>query len=77
MKELIRSNDVVFLTYLESQLKQAEIEVFILDSHTSIMEGSLGFLPQRVMVDDEDYHRAVCILDEVKAQDQAGRPDTP
>ena len=70
MKELIRSNDVVFLTYLESQLKQAEIEVFILDSHTSIMEGSLGFLPQRVMVDDDDHPKALGILNEVRRKDE-------
>jgi hypothetical protein len=34
------------------------IDAFPLDVHMSTLEGSLGILPRRVMVRDEDYHRA-------------------
>lgn len=66
MKELFRSNDMVLISYLEHRLREENIETLILDSHMSIMEGSLGVLPRRMMVAEEDLVRAKVILDEVR-----------
>ncbi|MGV8998493.1 MAG: DUF2007 domain-containing protein [Parvibaculaceae bacterium] len=71
MKELIRSNDMVLLSYLEHCLRSEGIECLILDGHMSILEGSLGVLPRRMMVDDDDHKRAENILDDVR-RDQGG-----
>ena len=64
MKELLRSNDVVKLSWLEALLADAGIDMLVLDTHTSIVEGSLGILPRRVMVADDDHARARRVLQE-------------
>lgn len=64
MKELLRTNDIVKLSWLEALLADAGIETLVLDLHTSIVEGSLGILPRRLMVSDDDYLRARLVLRE-------------
>jgi hypothetical protein len=58
VKELFRSNEMVFLSWAEALLKSENIEMIVLDGHMSVMEGSVGAIPRRVMVADEDYDRA-------------------
>ena len=58
MKELVRTNDAVRLSWLQAILAEADIAAIVLDSHTSIVEGSIGAIPRRVMVDDSDAFRA-------------------
>ncbi|MEQ8442905.1 MAG: DUF2007 domain-containing protein [Alphaproteobacteria bacterium] len=62
MKELLRTNDPVELSFLEVLLKDSGIESVVFDAHTSIAEGSIGILPRRIMVLDEDYSRARRLL---------------
>ena len=62
MKELLRTNNVVHLSWLTALLADAGIESAILDTHTSILEGSIGAIPRRLMVDDDDYLRARRVL---------------
>ncbi len=64
MKELLRTNDIVKLSWLEALLADAGIETLVLDLHTSIVEGSIGILPRRLMVSDDDYVRARLVLRE-------------
>jgi len=64
MKELTRTNDMVKLSWLQALLADAGIGTLVLDLHTSIVEGSLGILPRRLMVDDGDYLRACRIMRE-------------
>lgn len=63
MREVLRSNDPVELSWSEAVLREAGIGAFVLDGHTSIVEGSLGILPRRLMVLDEDHGRALEILE--------------
>jgi len=62
MKELLRTNDVVKLSWLTALLADAGIETFVLDSHTSVLEGSALAIPRRLAVIDEDYPRARRVL---------------
>ena len=62
MKELFRSNEMVFLSWAEALLKSEDIEMIVLDRHMSVMEGSINAIPRRVMVADEDYDRACRVL---------------
>ncbi len=62
MKQLLRTNDMVKLSWLEALLADAGIDTLVLDHHTSIMEGSIGILPRRLMVGDQDYERALQVL---------------
>ena len=63
MKELIRTNDPVLLSWLSAALAGEGIEALVLDVHTSILEGSAGAIPRRLMVLDEDHARARLVLD--------------
>jgi hypothetical protein len=62
MHELIRTNDPVLLSYAESLMKDAGIHCFIADQAMSILEGSLGMLPRRFMVEEDRLAQARRIL---------------
>lgn len=64
MKELLRSNDLVKISWLRALLSDAGIPSFVLDSHTSVLEGSAGAIPRRLCVDDDDLIRARHLLAE-------------
>ncbi|MGB0629198.1 MAG: DUF2007 domain-containing protein [Alphaproteobacteria bacterium] len=70
MKELLRSNEMVFLSWLEALLKSEDIEIFVLDRHMSVLEGSVGAIPRRVMVSDEDYDRARRVMQDAGEGDR-------
>jgi len=71
MKEVLRTTNPVELSFAQALLKDAGIEPIVLDSHMSVLEGSLGILPRRMMVIDEDEARARQLLDEA-VQDADG-----
>jgi hypothetical protein len=62
MIELLRSNDVVTLSFVEVLLRDAGIESMPLDQHMSITEGSIGAFNRRLMVLDEDEAEARALL---------------
>lgn len=62
MRELIRTNEPVLLSFVENLLREAGIESLVLDRNMSVMEGSIGILPRRVLVADEDWSRARHLL---------------
>ncbi len=64
MIEILRTNDLVLLSRIESILGDAGIAGMIADRYTSAVEGSLGFLPRRVLVTSEDAPRARRLLTE-------------
>lgn len=62
MKELIRANDPVLLSFAVSLLEDAGIDHLLLDGHMSVLEGSLGILQRRILVDEDDLARAHRLL---------------
>ena len=62
MKELFRSNDPVRMSAAASLLEAEGIVTFQMDKHMSVLEGSIGILPQRLMVADRDAFVARAIL---------------
>ena len=62
MIELLRSNDAVLISFADALLKEAGIEHSIVDQNMSVMEGSLGILPRRVMVARDRHENARRIL---------------
>ncbi len=62
MKELFRSNDAVLLSFVQAILSDAGVTHQVADRYMSIMEGSLGVLPQRVLVADDELAQARRIL---------------
>ncbi len=66
MEELLRTNDQVLLSWLASRLAEEGIEAVVLDTHASVMEGSISAIPRRVMVESRDLWRARKLLDEAE-----------
>ena len=64
MRELLRTNDLVLISFIESLLDGAGLGYFVADKHMSAVEGSLGFLPRRFLVVEEDFSRARTLLNE-------------
>jgi len=62
MIELMRSNDPVLISFVGALLTDAEIEHFVADEHMSILDGSIGALPRRVMIDKERLDQARRLL---------------
>ena len=62
MRDVLKTNDAVLLNFVEALLADAGIPTVVFDTHMSIMDGSLGVLPRRLMVPEEDYTRAKSVL---------------
>jgi hypothetical protein len=77
MRELIRTNDTVLLSFVEALLRDAGIEAMIADHNMSVIEGSLGILPRRVMVGSEDWQQARRILVDAGLGASLGPEDAP
>lgn len=73
MKELIRSNDLVLLSYIEALLKEAAIPHEMADEHMSAVVGSIDASPRRILIADEDWPRAREIVE--AAQSDRGGDD--
>ncbi len=58
MKELLRTNDPTVIAFATALLDGEGIDCFEWDVNTSILEGSIGILPRRLMVRDADLYRA-------------------
>jgi hypothetical protein len=64
MTELLRTNDAVLITAIEAILKGAGIEILVADNYMSVMAGSIGVLPRRVMIVEDDAIKARRVLTE-------------
>ena len=62
MREIVRTNDLVFITAIDALLKGAGIGHTVLDQNMSVLEGSLGLLPRRILVEDDNVARARRLL---------------
>jgi hypothetical protein len=62
MKELLRTTDPTVIAFAKALLQGEDIEVFELDVHMSILDGSIGILPRRLMVRTEDHFMARAAL---------------
>lgn len=62
MRELIMTNDLVLISYVEALLADQGIEAVVFDRNMSLMEGSIGAFPRRLVVDGDVWNRASRIL---------------
>ena len=66
MDELVRTNDPVLLSWLTARLSGHGIEAVVLDTHASVMEGSISAIQRRVMVEGHNLEMARRILAEAE-----------
>jgi tRNA1(Val) A37 N6-methylase TrmN6 len=76
MREVLRTTDLVRLSWVQALLADSRIDAVVLDSHTSVLEGSIGAIPRRLMVGDGDYERAMGLLRDAEEADRPAPADT-
>ena len=64
MRELLRTNDIALIAYVRAILRAEDIELFEFDVNMSVLEGSIGILPRRLMVRRDEHFRAAAVLRE-------------
>ena len=64
MRELVRTNDPVLVSAIEALLDGAKIRFVVLDQNMSVLEGSLGILPRRVLVEEDNLKAARRLLED-------------
>ncbi len=62
MRELVRTNDVVLVSAIEALLNGADIHHLVLDQNMSVLDGSIGAIPRRILVHDDDNRAARQLL---------------
>ena len=70
MVEILRTNNLVLISAVESLLRAAGFPCFVADQHMAAVEGSLGFLPRRILVDEDDEVGARRLLTEAGLADE-------
>jgi len=64
MRELVRTNDAVLITAIEVLLNGAQIKHLVVDRNMSVLEGSIGIFPRRILVDEDQFDAAQRLLEE-------------
>ena len=64
MRELVRTNDAVLITAIEALLNGAQIEHMVVDRNMSVLEGSIGIFPRRMLVADGQVDDARLLLEQ-------------
>lgn len=75
MKELVRTNDPVLISWLTAALNEMSIHAVVLDTHTAVLEGSVAAIQRRVMVADDDFVQASKVLADAEAGRYEGDGD--
>ena len=58
MLEILKTNDPVALSFVAAVLKDAGVESVVFDQNASILDGSIGAIPRRLMIDSDDFEQA-------------------
>lgn len=66
----MRTNDPVIISFAEVLLRDAGIECLVADQNMSILEGSIGILPKRLLVDSSDEAAARRLLADAGIADE-------
>jgi hypothetical protein len=74
LRELVRTNDAVLISALEALLKSAHIEHMVVDQNMSVLEGSIGIFPRRILVADDQILVARRLLEDAGFGNEL-RPD--
>jgi hypothetical protein len=77
VEELLRTNDPVLLSFVEALLREARIAHAVADRNMSVIEGSLGILPRRVLVASDELAAARRLLHDAGLAHELSTPREP
>lgn len=64
MRELIRTNDAVLVSAVVALLESAGIRPLVFDQNMSVLEGSIGIFPRRILVGEDELNMARRLLED-------------
>ena len=70
MKEIIRTNNLIKISKIQSILNSANIRNILMDEHTSTVEGSINAIQKRIMVSDSDYKASKQLIRDISNNDK-------
>ncbi len=73
MIEIVRTNDPVLISFVEALMRDAGINILVADQNMSILEGSIGVLPRRVLVVEDEADQARRILVDAGIADELNK----
>lgn len=73
MEEILRTNDIVLISFVQALLRDAGIDHFVADQNMSVIEGSLGVLPRRVLVAADAAENARRLLRDAGVGEELGK----
>ena len=73
MRELLSTNDAVLISAVSALLKGARIDYMVADQNMSVMEGSIGIFPRRILVGEDELEKARRLLHEAGFGDELRR----
>jgi hypothetical protein len=76
LREIVRTNDPVLISAIEALFEGAHIPCLVLDQNMSVLEGSIGMLPRRILVDDDFEQEARKLLTDAGLGKEL-RPEKP
>ncbi len=62
MRELVRTTDAVLISAIEALLNSARIKHLVVDQNMSVLEGSIGIFPRRILVEEDELNMARRLL---------------
>lgn len=74
MEELLKTNDMVLISFVEALLRESDIPHLVVDQNMSIVEGSLGVIPRRILVEREALARAQALLRQAGLEHELSKP---
>ncbi|MGA3307319.1 MAG: DUF2007 domain-containing protein [Xanthobacteraceae bacterium] len=75
MRELVRTNDAVLISAIEALLNGAHIGHLVVDQNMSVLEGSIGIFPRRILVGDDEFEAARRLLKDAGFASELSRDD--
>ncbi len=73
MRELLRTNDAVLISAIEALLNGAHIGHLVVDQNMSVLEGSIGIFPRRILVGDDEFEAARRLLEDAGFANELSR----
>jgi hypothetical protein len=65
-REVRRSNDLAYLSFVQAALRAEGVEPLMLDGHQSVIDGSIGAVQRRLMVAADQLEQALALLEELE-----------
>ncbi len=69
MKTLVKSNDIIYISWVKSLLTYNQIKFIVLDESMSATEGNISAIPVRILVNEDDFFFAEKIINEGKEEE--------